>query len=230
LFFKYKLYIVYKLNFKIMARGIITTKPTGAGGTGTVTAGRIIVSDTKSVTPSSTGATASTYELGSEVQFLKDFPANVGDLVDFSTDTTGQVYINSVVTAGKVINGSEDTIVVSGAAPVLITGTIDAKVTVSGGIAIISAAQLGSKLESSTANSYLLVVNSTISGKVDLSGASFLSLRNTTIEGKVSSDGSVYTTVRNCEIEGSLEVTNTNDCHCSGNTVDGQTNTPNNLP
>jgi cytoskeletal protein CcmA (bactofilin family) len=135
-----------------------------------------------------------------------------------------------VVTAGKVINGSADSIVVSGSTPILITGTIDGKVTVSGGIAIISAAQLSSKLESSTANSYILAIGSTISGKVELTGASYLSLRSSTIEGKVSSDGSIYTTVRKCEIEGSLEVINTSDCHCSDNTVDGQTNTPNNLP
>ena len=211
-----------------MARGIVTSKPTG-GTTGN-TAGRIIISDTKSVAASTSGGAAVTYELGSEVQFLKDFPANVGDLVDFSTDPTGQVYINSVVAAGKVINGSTDSVVVSGSAPVLITGTIDGKVTVSGGIALISAAQLNSKLESSTVNSYLLAIDSTVSGKVELTGASYLSLRNTTIEGKVSSDGSIYTTVRKCQIEGSLEVINTNDCHCSDNTVDGQTNTPNNLP
>jgi cytoskeletal protein CcmA (bactofilin family) len=134
------------------------------------------------------------------------------------------------VTAGKVINGSADSIVVSGSVPTLITGTVDGKVTVDGGIALVSAAQLNSKLESSTANSYLLVIDSTISAKVELTGASYLSLRNTTIEGKVSSDGSVYTTVRKCQIEGSLEVINTNDCHCSDNSVDGQTNTPNNLP
>jgi cytoskeletal protein CcmA (bactofilin family) len=219
-----------------MARGIITTKPTG-GSTGATVAGRIIVTDTKSVDSGGLGSSAgvgttlsASYELGSEVQFLKDTAANVGDLVDFSTDSTGQVYVNSVVTAGKVINGSSDGVVISGSTPVLITGTIDGKVTVSGGIAIISSAQLNSKLESSTANSYVLAVDSTISGKVELTEASYLSLKNVTVEGKVSSDGSLYTTIRKCSIEGSLDVINTSECHCSDNNVDGKTNTPNNQP
>jgi cytoskeletal protein CcmA (bactofilin family) len=212
-----------------MARGIVTSKPTG-GTTGN-TAGRIITTDTKSISSSdASGAATASYELGSEVEFLKDTTANVGDLVDFSADSSGQVFVNSVVTAGKVINGSTDNIVVSGAAPILITGTVDGKVTVSGGIAVIDSAKLSGKLESADGKSYILTVDSTISGKVEITGASYLSLKNSTIEGKVSSDGSLYTTVRKCEIEGSLEVINTVECHCSDNSVDGKTNTPNNQP
>jgi hypothetical protein len=217
-----------------MARGIITAKPSTA-----VPKGKISVTDGKSSSggpgsdPSTPGATTTAVvEVGSEVDYSRATSENVGDVVDFTTDSSGQVVINSIVaTGGKVIGNTNEKLTVAAGEVVVVTGTVDGKVTVNGGtIVITSAAKILSKLESTTANSYIIANGTTISAKVEISGASFVSLKNTKVEGKVTTDGTIYTAVRNCVIEGSLDVTNTSDCHCSGNTVDGNTNTPNNQP
>jgi hypothetical protein len=215
-----------------MARGIITTKPTGAGGTGATTAGKIIVTEGTVASHDGTGdatPAALALETGSTISYPSGTTEKEGDLVDFSIDAaSGTAKINSVVKTGTLITNSTENIIVSAGQSVVIAGTVEGKVTVNGGIlAIAEKSKIGGKLESSTAGSYIFANSAIISAKVEIIGASYVSLQGTTIEAKVTSDGTNYTSVKDCIINGSLDVINSADCKCSGNTVDGKTNTPN---
>ena len=206
-----------------MARGIITIKP----GTGGTTAGKIMVTDGAG----SADGTTPSLSLGIGVNFTESTTANVGDLVSFDLNSTGLASKIVLAIQGKLINNSGENVLVSSGQHVAISGTIDGKVTVAGGVlAVLEKTKVGGRLESSTDNSFIFSNGADIAAKVEFSGAGYLFLENTIVEGKVSSDGSVYTMVKKCTINGSLEVINTVDCHCNDNTVDGKTNTPNNKP
>ena len=206
-----------------MAKGIISVKPSAGAPKG-----KIVVTDGKS----STGSTTQTIEIGTEVDYTRSVNESVGDTVEFIFDPAlGAVITNVVATGGKVIGNSGDKLVVAANEVVIITGTQDGKVNVNGGNLILAAgAKVTSKIESATPGSYIISNGALVSAKIEITGASYVSIKKTTVEGKVGTDGTIYTTVRDCTIEGSLEVINTGDCHCSNNQVDGNTNTPNNIP
>ena len=212
-----------------MAKGILVKKPNIGSGS---TMGKISVTDGGG----SADPTSPPVEIGTTVEFRNPVTANgedvnVGNLVEFETDANGETVVLSVLDKGTVITNSNEKVDVAAGTNVLINGTVDGKVTVNGGTLVVAdGSKILSKIESAVANSTIVVSGSNVAAKIDFSGASSLSVQNCTIEGKVTSDGSLYTTIRNCVIEGSLDVINTQECHCSGNTVEGKTNTPNNKP
>jgi hypothetical protein len=209
-----------------MARGIITAKPS-IGSTGAASPGKIIVTDGGAGT-SSAGALAAALPIGSIVDYFKPTTEKEADLVDFTMDPTGQAVITSVAKTGKVISSLDGTLDVNSGEIVLVVGNVDGRVTVNSGTVVMTdKAKIGGKVSSTTANSYIFADGSSISAKVEVTGAGYLSLQGVTIDGKVSSDGTVFTSVTNCIVNGNLDVINAGTCSCSGNTVDGKTNTPN---
>lgn len=213
----------YKSNIKlnIMAKGIITTKPSGSVGTGKIT-----VTNSSS---SSGSSTAAAMEPGSTVDYSSSTASNLGDIVDFTIDASGMATNIKTIQAGTVITGvlNNDLTVAAGES-VLLNGTIDGKVSINGGSFVaINKSKIGGKMDSKTAGSCVFVYDSVVDGKIDVSGASEFVLQNTIVEGKVNSDGNIFASVTSSTIKGNLDVTNATTCKTSGNTVDGKINTPN---
>jgi hypothetical protein len=208
-----------------MARGIITKRPGGGSPTG-----RIIVTDPLAGgTADDRGATIALTDVGTSVDYTEACSSQEGDVVDFAYDGKEASHLVTTI-KGTVITGSyQDNVVVGlGQAVIISGGNLEGKVTVNGGfLAIVNNTFLAGKVESTVGGSYIIMDNqSTIEGKLEMSGPSTLSVKNSTIEGKLSSNGTDYTSVMNCNIQGKLEVLNARVCKCSGNTVQGQTNTP----
>lgn len=83
------------------------------------------------------------------------------------------------------------------------------------------------KVESLIDNSFLFIdAGGHIEGKVAVTGASYFIMSGTVVEGKVSSANNIFASVVGCTIKGSLEVLSAKNCKCSGNSVEGKTNTP----
>ncbi len=216
-----------------MARGIIVAKP--AGGT---TAGRILITDTSSSATSSTGtATSGTTSatpaltLGSYVSFNEDTTAKVSDIVDFTFDATGAAAKLTLVKSGTIVTGTyTDNIVVAAGQAVLINGAanFDGKITVNGGILIvIENTHAEGKIESASPGSFVMIDGCTIEGKVEVTGTGTMIIQNTTVEGKISSNGNIYASVTGSTIKGKIEILNATSCFNSGNTIAGESNTPN---
>ncbi len=221
-----------------MARGIITKKPAG-----TTTAGRIIVTNAESAGVISGGGTDTgagtggdavgaspvSIENGQGVDFTEANANNVGDIVDFVFDGQLGSGLQGVGKATVITGNYTDNVVVgAGQNTVIIAGNLEGKISVNGGTLVIAGNTfIAGKVESAVADSSILVDNgTTIEGKIEMSALSTLVVRNSTIEGKLSANGLNYVCVKGCTVRGKLEVLNSKTCKCTGNTVQGQTNTP----
>ena len=224
-----------------MARGIVTTKPGGTGGSAN---GKLLVTDGTDSSGGSTGGVSSgtisgvgagslsaavNIYPGAVVDFSDIGSASVGDIVDFVIGTDGMAAKITVFKPGIVITGvHKGNISVAAGTSLLVTaGKIDGKIEVNGGVlAFVENSDIQDDIKTVTDGSFVFIDSSRVEGKVKVFGASYLSVRNSKVEDKLVSKENIFASVVGCKINDNLEVLNAKTCSCSGNTVGGKTNTP----
>ncbi len=207
-----------------MARGIVKAPP--MGGSPATTSGKILV--TESLADPVDGTPG--MDVGTEISFIDANQSKVGDIVDFSLDSTGNGKINSVVASGTVIpNNFPDNIIVAAGQSVIINGTtaFDGKITINGGyLSIVDSAHIEGKIESTNPGSFLLISGDktvTHDGAIKFTGGN-LSIKKANISGKFSSSGAKFIIIQGNTFVGKFEVLNATKCKAGQNSINGDSN------
>lgn len=164
------------------------------------------------VTIDDSGDPATVMDAGTEIEFKNDIAFEIGDEVEFSYDQATQLaVVKMVTTKARVItsDSDEDMIIGPDEVAVIKGAKIDGKIVVNGGkLAIFDSAIITGKVQSLSANSYILASGATFEGKVESSNGGYLSLYKCTVFGKVVSDKNEYVGIIGSTINGKIDVTN----------------------
>ena len=210
----------------LAGKGTISKKPPAPGVPGT-----IIITDNEGDTIcSGLGSTAPVgCSPGDEIRYNESIGENEGDLVSFTYNNdpaTGEVTATGVtkLADGTLITGPHNDKLDIGAneAVTVNGGTVDGKVTLTGGVfVVINGGTIDGKITSDANSTVIIDGNSTVDGKVESTRATGLVLRDSNILGKVTSTSDEFVTITNCNIDGKLEIANPGSCEESGNVVTG---------